>query len=445
MRTFPLLMLVASSAGAQQATMNCRSAASPCQASDFYGQRFFTTLTGNPGVVLGVSGNMSVGVGFNTSTNSVNITNGGSVSWVFDGSTGNLTGQAASRDVLARAGLFNHSAGNTAISVQTSGAWLDLGGGSADRMKSDGTNVLVDTNLLPNSRDTTTLGGVGAEWQTVTLARGAILNEGDVVKWTSPPLSDNTTRESQLVVNDMVPELVHATATRKYNPLGQRKEWTVEKRSLDMDIGIENSACPVFATGIRGTGAAAVTVTCTDAAAAGTNAISGEHYRVLNTTTTINTVSIVDESADCTELASGPKLIQRISIPSGSTSSVRIWVAIVPDGTSLSGVDTGAVSVVGFRFSTAVPDTNWQACSGDGTSVACTDTGTAPATGTNLVLEVDCRETTACRFLINGSLVATRSSTLPASGTNISHRVLVQTLNTTAKALWHGRSSLLTN
>jgi len=433
------LALVAGVAAAQPATMNCRSSAANCNAAAFKSAG---------------TGPYVVDLTSSTSASAIQFQNGAGVNFSFS-DTDSYIIRSASNTLRMGGGVnsqlrvgavtFSTPSGNDAIAVTASGAWTHLGGGTNDRFKSDGTNILVDTNLMSNSTDTVDVGGTAAYWRTVYTSRGVSLGEGAAVKWTGPPVSDNTTRSGQLVYNADAKEPVYASVSRKYNPVGQAKEWVVEKRTMVADVGFESTTCPTANPGLRGTGAGAVTYACTDAAAATNVTVSGESYRQSVTTTTANTVSIVDVSAATAKLELGPKLLQRVSIPASSNANVRIWVALVPIATSLTGVDTGAISVIGFRFSTAVPDTNWQACSGDGASVACTDTTIAPTTGTNLVLEIDCRETTSCRFLINGSLVATRSATLPTSTTQLGQRVLVQTLTTTAKTLGFGRQALQVN
>ena len=103
-------------------------------------------------------------------------------------------------------------------------------------------------------------------------------------------------------------------------------------------------------------------------------------------------------------------------------TSVRYWVLLVNQvsqtGTTLN-VDTLVTPAwhgAGFRFSTNVPDTTWQAVTCNGTTQSVTDTGITVSTNTKYILEIDFANfSTNVVFRINGNVVATITGNLPAA------------------------------
>lgn len=445
MKRFALLMLLAAgAAGAQTGTTNCRSSAYVCSAAAFISNSQVTygsvganihalDFTGATRFAVWIDRRVTTQRGICLAGN---VTTGSCLNELMVDGTG-----AATFSSTVTSGV---SSGSNAYTMGT-GAWFDLGGGGNDRIKSDGTNVLVDTHYAPNADQTSTLGTANNAWLRGYFNAGVQLDRGDVVKWTTAPISDNTTLESQVAFNDSVQEPFYGTDVRKYNPVGQGREWVVEKRVQVADLGFENTNCPLANPGLKSTGAAGVTYSCTDAAAAGQNTQSGESFRILNTTAAASSISIINTSANVTKRELGPRYLQRASVPTGSSTNVRHWIALVPQATSLTGVDTGAISIAGFRYSTVAGDTAWQACTGDGTTTTCTSTGVAMTVDTNHLFEVDCREQTNCVFFINGSLVVRKTSNLPGATTQLAPRASVEATSAAARALWYGRSAVQTN
>lgn len=92
-----------------------------------------------------------------------------------------------------------------------------------------------------------------------------------------------------------------------------------------------------------------------------------------------------------------------------------------PPGNYLTGVGNtpaaaSGLTYAGFRFSTGAGDTNWQALSGNGATDVITDTGIAPGTGSHQFAVIFNDTTPNITFYIDGSLVATHTTSLPASG-----------------------------
>lgn len=390
MKTLTLLfVLVAGVAGAQPATTNCRSSAFVCNSSTF--ESFATTGPAFRGRVGAAQYVLMNGTAWGIWTNS-----------------GDLT--------------MNFTVGNlTAMSINAAG------------------QVFQYTQNWP-------VQNTGSASPSFSARYGVTFAAGADTTWSSTPISNNTIATSQVVYNSSAQELAFNNV-RAYTPLGSGRDWVLEKRELRADLGYENANCPIGAPSIRSTGAGAVTFACTDAAAATTTTLEFETFRMSTTAAAGASVSLVDVSANVTKLELGPKYKQRVMVPSGSDAAVRLWLALVPTATSLSGVDTGAINVIGFRYSTAVPDTSWQACTGNGAAVTCVSTGVSVSIAHRATFEIDCRETTACRFLINGSLVASQTTpaNMPGTTTQLAPRLLVQTTNATAKAFGYGRAALETN
>ncbi len=424
MKTLPLLLvLVAGVAGAQPGPTNCRSAAHACNV-------YSLTVWGGTAMFNGP---------LVSRTNSVNVSIGTASNEFFG-----VTGSAVNVGVGGVGITLNTAAASNAITITNAGAWLDFGG--SVRMKGDGTNILLEDPTMPVSDDAVNLGGAGNQWQRAFVSRGIVLGTGRT--WSTFPLTDNTQSSSQLLYNASSGALSYRNGSRSNNEVGGEKDWAFEKRALRLDVGMSNTNCPVGAPSIRGTGAAAVTIACTDAAAATSATVDNEPMRAMNTTAVDLAVSLINLSGDVTQLQFGPRLKQHVYVPTGSTSNVRHWVALVPTATSLTGVDTGAISVMGFRYSTAAGDATWKACTGNGAAVTCVDTGQNITTNRDIELEVDCREVIACRFLIDGSLVASQTTpaNLPTTTTTLGMRLLVQAAGAAAaKTLGVGRGALETN
>jgi hypothetical protein len=73
---------------------------------------------------------------------------------------------------------------------------------------------------------------------------------------------------------------------------------------------------------------------------------------------------------------------------------------------------------MGFRFTTGT-DTNWTAVMKDGAAGTLTtqDTGVAYVANTRYVFKIDCTDPTSIKFYINGALVATFTTNIPALDT----------------------------
>lgn len=139
-------------------------------------------------------------------------------------------------------------------------------------------------------------------------------------------------------------------------------------------------------------------------------------------------------TAETTRLRWSPTLTVKVR-PAATITTERCWVGLFSaDPMAQDTPHTGAILAAGFRFSTNVPDTNWQAVTSDGTTTTVTDTGIAYAASTTYLLAVDFSDNgTTARFSINGVTVATVTATLPASTTALMPYVQVRTLANAAR------------
>jgi hypothetical protein len=113
------------------------------------------------------------------------------------------------------------------------------------------------------------------------------------------------------------------------------------------------------------------------------------------------------------------------------TAQERAWVGLTTRAFStMMGSDT-PIDTVAFRRSTIAGDTNWQCYSSSGAANGVTDSGVAADTAVHL-FELEF-EGSDVRYYIDGVLVATRNTDMPASGTNVFPNIGVLTNENVAK------------
>lgn len=129
---------------------------------------------------------------------------------------------------------------------------------------------------------------------------------------------------------------------------------------------------------------------------------------------------------------------QAVVRPGASIAVERIWAGLSSvTSATLLGLDTPGTSghnVAAFRYSTAVPDTNWQAVCSNGSSQTIVDTGIAVAASASRKLEIRW-DLTQALFFIDGVLKATIAATLPLSTAFARQMAGVQTLEAVDKSL----------
>lgn len=128
---------------------------------------------------------------------------------------------------------------------------------------------------------------------------------------------------------------------------------------------------------------------------------------------------------------------QALVRPGAVITLARAWVGLweVAVTTILTAGDTPGASAhfgFGFRRSTAIPDTNWQAVVSNGAADTVVDTGVAYAASTSYELQIDWEPAASAQFSINGVLKATVAATLP-TGSLLRMGAGVQTLEALGK------------
>ena len=103
------------------------------------------------------------------------------------------------------------------------------------------------------------------------------------------------------------------------------------------------------------------------------------------------------------------------------------------------------IRAAAFRYYTSVDTTAfWRAVTRDGTGASATiSTTTFPITfGTAYQMNIDCSVGVDCKFYINGILVATHTTALPASGQTMGYAARVTNLLSTARNIRWTRLSI---
>jgi hypothetical protein len=119
------------------------------------------------------------------------------------------------------------------------------------------------------------------------------------------------------------------------------------------------------------------------------------------------------------------------------TNNERVWWAMTDQTmATMSASDNPAGNYAGFRYSTVAGDTHYQCITKDGTTQTITDSGVtplginAPANGAQFAIIFQ-DSTPNVLFYINGALVATHTTHLPTTGTNLRF-IVTQLIDTTS-------------
>jgi hypothetical protein len=100
-------------------------------------------------------------------------------------------------------------------------------------------------------------------------------------------------------------------------------------------------------------------------------------------------------------------------------TDTRLWFGVTNQtAATMGGSDNPAGSYAAFRFSTFAGDTVWQCITKDGTTQNVQSSGVAPVVNATQTFVIEFDDTVPnIRFYINGTLVATSTAHVPASGT----------------------------
>lgn len=173
-------------------------------------------------------------------------------------------------------------------------------------------------------------------------------------------------------------------------------------------------------------GMAQMTATGTAAAFQDT---TGSYINYTSTTLASAIAGWTNTTTDVVQTQLLPDLLVVMKTGANATDvqNLRIWFGLQNNGLGALGTDTPGATSAGttllFRYSTPGGDTTWHATSADGASDTATDTGVAVTANTRYALRIRVVTTSSVEYSINGTLVATLTTTLPAGTTGLQPRV----------------------
>lgn len=187
------------------------------------------------------------------------------------------------------------------------------------------------------------------------------------------------------------------------------------------------SATPVY---IGGMGTATVTGT------AGTDFTVATRFQVSYTSGAVsgNTAGLFGAAANW-RFGWSPKMSTRVTTGAAITLA-RYWIGLTNGDLSAADTLTGQPHAA-FRFSTAIPDTNWMCCHSAGTGTeTCTSSGVVVTASTSYDLRIE-HATGRTDYYINGVGVCSETINLPGAATNARYQLAVTTLTAAARAFSH--------
>lgn len=134
-----------------------------------------------------------------------------------------------------------------------------------------------------------------------------------------------------------------------------------------------------------------------------------------STAATINTIASV-RGTSTFMLAMQPRFTATYNSPSGT--AVRRWIGLAQAVATMggSGSDTPLTTFVAFRYSTSIPDTNWQLCWGDGAATTCADTGVPFVAAAMEPFVIDCGASTCTGYVGTGGVLSAGTTVTPTAG-----------------------------
>ena len=152
----------------------------------------------------------------------------------------------------------------------------------------------------------------------------------------------------------------------------------------------------------------------------------------ITTGATINNQANISGSSNMFSLGLDFNIYAYMAVP--SSANIRLWFAIsTGSAANHASSDGPGNDYAAFRYSTAVPDTNWQCITKVSPTETKTDSGQAPSsTGKLFSMHYSGADGTVT-FKIDGTQVAQHTTNLPASTTGLGYRLVVTTLTGAAK------------
>lgn len=318
------------------------------------------------------------------------------------------------------------------------GTDLDLGTGTNDFLSSNGTRV---------QQGDLTSGGVDAfTYRVVGNTSGANM------------VASATTGNGGIGFRQADNQLYQMSTGKEARPILSGPDWVYDGRIFNVDTTWESTACPVVQDTVISTSGTNVTVSCTDVAGGGAavspSGFPVRGYRTFNTDTTAGSRSgFSSGTMPASGVGGSPTLfLQRRGGPvmamwvrTGSTVSNARWYAGMLTAIPAVGLPSSGAQGAYLRFDTSASDTQFRLCTQDGATVNCANSGTTPATNTEYLFVIDCREvSTACRLYVNGINAVANVANLPSLTVNMGFVFAIENTSTTAQSWGLGRTTIRT-
>jgi hypothetical protein len=329
------------------------------------------------------------------------------------------------------------AAATTAISVGTTGAFLDVGGGTQDYFVSDGTSLSTPTNF-------------GAAQLSAT--------QGLYLAANTPPPTPNGAghlyASSKHVLDTGGNVFVYDG--QNWRQLGQGKRWGVQKREMRVEVGLEGTAPHTMRAPILDGSGGDSTWTCADSGTVPTNLVSGGRpFRrsttssVANSTAYCHTGSTAGTLVGVTQKRAKPNVCAWARTGTSATN-VRLWWGLFNNFTGAISDSPTSQHVAALRYSTSTGDTGWVLVTCNASSCTETPTGVLVGASKNYLLCVDISDDTGAVFAyVNESskpgTIVSSSTTLPNASTWLGFIHYVETLSASSNDFGLSHLSLETN
>lgn len=121
-----------------------------------------------------------------------------------------------------------------------------------------------------------------------------------------------------------------------------------------------------------------------------------------------------------------PTFATRVRTSSSGVTSQRIWVGLA--ASNPSGSATPTANIASFRYDTGAGDSTWKCVSSNASTNTITDSGVTVAASSTYDLSLDTSDPAKVVYFINGAAVATITTNLPVSSTNIGPNISITNL-----------------
>ena len=332
---------------------------------------------------------------FSASSTAVSISNPTDANfycWLFNNGAGNVTLTPASGQINGGSSLAMMPGADGILFWDGTNWWILLAGGP-------GTSLSLETNGTLNSTQTL-LNLTGSAGISVSESAGTVTISGVGIGGASPS-SRRWAYGASAAGGDLSTAAGHWVGDSGQNVSGSS--------SIVTPTGSSTYPCPVTALV--------------------TGSVSG------------NNALLISNSANTTTgwVQTGKNMLFMCYLAVSAITSVRIRIGVGMTNNATTWLNTDTITSVvfaAFRFSTNVPDTNWQCETGDGSAETVDDSGIAVTAATLYKLQIQFNDATPnVVFSINGTVVQTHTTHLPGANKALAFLTGLQTLTAAARTL----------